>query len=352
MPLDAAALARALELSGTPAVQDDAVPEGARRVRRTMRRATSSSPARRKRGSSATSRRRAARRRRSASSTSARPAAGRPRRARRRRRSRRCSRSRDCPSPSPVPRVDVPLRGPAADRRPGRGRAALGAACSRRSSPSPCSSPAARPAPSCRPSAQFPGLLGPAHAALGLARRVRRRVGAGKSDRSRSLHALQRVHPRLPGAARSTGATRSTSTAARRTASAWPPAARRRRSTSRGATSRAPSASISCSTCSATPQLADAPAAAGLFRARRAMPVAQAQAVTELAAMIGEFEKPKYFAYKASICAHSRSRKPGCNQCIDVCSTAAIAPTATTSRSSRTCAWAAAPARPSARRAR
>jgi ferredoxin len=52
--------------------------------------------------------------------------------------------------------------------------------------------------------------------------------------------------------------------------------------------------------------------------------VAQAQAVAGLAAMIGEFEKPKFFAYKPSICAHSRSRKEGCNLCIDVCSTAAI----------------------------
>jgi len=41
--------------------------------------------------------------------------------------------------------------------------------------------------------------------------------------------------------------------------------------------------------------------------------------------MTGEFEKPKYFAYKASICAHSRSRQRGCDLCIDVCSTAAIA---------------------------
>ena len=40
-------------------------------------------------------------------------------------------------------------------------------------------------------------------------------------------------------------------------------------------------------------------------------PLAQAQAVTELALMIGEFEKPKYFAYKASICAHSRSQQAG-----------------------------------------
>jgi ferredoxin len=53
--------------------------------------------------------------------------------------------------------------------------------------------------------------------------------------------------------------------------------------------------------------------------------IAQAKAVTEIAGMTGEFEKPKYFAYKASICAHSRSQQPGCNLCLDVCSTAAIA---------------------------
>ena len=51
---------------------------------------------------------------------------------------------------------------------------------------------------------------------------------------------------------------------------------------------------------------------------------AQAIAVAEIAAAVGDFEKPKYFAYKASICAHSRSEQPGCNQCIEVCSTEAI----------------------------
>jgi ferredoxin len=60
------------------------------------------------------------------------------------------------------------------------------------------------------------------------------------------------------------------------------------------------------------------------YLAPGADPIAQAQAVAGLAAMVGEFEKPKYFAYKASICAHSRSRKEGCSKCIDVCSTAAI----------------------------
>jgi ferredoxin len=53
-------------------------------------------------------------------------------------------------------------------------------------------------------------------------------------------------------------------------------------------------------------------------------PLAQAKAAAELALSIGEFEKPRYFAYKPSICAHARSRKTGCTQCIDVCSTLAI----------------------------
>ena len=47
-------------------------------------------------------------------------------------------------------------------------------------------------------------------------------------------------------------------------------------------------------------------------------------ACAELAEMVGEFEKPKFFAYKEKICAHSRSRKSGCNLCIEICSTRAI----------------------------
>src|SRR3989449_2062187 len=55
-------------------------------------------------------------------------------------------------------------------------------------------------------------------------------------------------------------------------------------------------------------------------------PLEQALAAAQLAQMVGEFEKPRFFAYNEKICAHSRSSKIGCNQCIDVCSTAAIAP--------------------------
>ncbi len=53
-------------------------------------------------------------------------------------------------------------------------------------------------------------------------------------------------------------------------------------------------------------------------------PLEQALAAAELAQLVGEFEKPKFVAYDANICAHSRSGKTGCNNCIDTCSTGAI----------------------------
>lgn len=54
-------------------------------------------------------------------------------------------------------------------------------------------------------------------------------------------------------------------------------------------------------------------------------PAAQMDAALQLAQLVGEFEKPKYFHYKERLCAHSRNRISGCNACIDVCSTRAIA---------------------------
>ena len=44
----------------------------------------------------------------------------------------------------------------------------------------------------------------------------------------------------------------------------------------------------------------------------------------ELADLVGTFEKPKYFNYDSSICAHGRSGKLGCNRCIEACPTDAI----------------------------
>lgn len=50
-----------------------------------------------------------------------------------------------------------------------------------------------------------------------------------------------------------------------------------------------------------------------------------AAALAEAPDAVGEFEKPKFFTYRENLCAHSRSGIDGCNKCIDVCSTEAIA---------------------------
>lgn len=49
-----------------------------------------------------------------------------------------------------------------------------------------------------------------------------------------------------------------------------------------------------------------------------------ADAVAELSDMKGEFDKPRYFNYNQSICAHSRSELDGCQRCLDVCAAGAI----------------------------
>ena len=46
--------------------------------------------------------------------------------------------------------------------------------------------------------------------------------------------------------------------------------------------------------------------------------------VVKLRDMVGEFEKPKFFAYKQKLCAHSRNETVGCNACIDICSAGAV----------------------------
>jgi ferredoxin len=48
------------------------------------------------------------------------------------------------------------------------------------------------------------------------------------------------------------------------------------------------------------------------------------KAVLELRDAVGEFEKPKFFAYQQKLCAHSRNERIGCTACIDVCSARAI----------------------------
>ena len=61
----------------------------------------------------------------------------------------------------------------------------------------------------------------------------------------------------------------------------------------------------------------------GYFRAPEE-PTRLEEMVEELRDCVGEFEKPRFFAYRESICAHSRSEIVGCDACIEVCSTRAI----------------------------
>lgn len=64
----------------------------------------------------------------------------------------------------------------------------------------------------------------------------------------------------------------------------------------------------------------------GYFRAAPNQPGAVAQAMFQITDMVGEFEKPIYVRYDADICAHSRSGKVGCTNCLSVCPTGAITP--------------------------
>jgi ferredoxin len=52
--------------------------------------------------------------------------------------------------------------------------------------------------------------------------------------------------------------------------------------------------------------------------------LAQALAAQKLTGLVGEFSKPRFTQYRERICAHGRSGKTGCTQCLDVCSAGAI----------------------------
>lgn len=62
----------------------------------------------------------------------------------------------------------------------------------------------------------------------------------------------------------------------------------------------------------------------GYMRADPAHPAGLAEAMFKIIDLVGEFEKPIYVSYNADICAHSRSGKIGCSNCIDSCPKGAI----------------------------
>lgn len=64
----------------------------------------------------------------------------------------------------------------------------------------------------------------------------------------------------------------------------------------------------------------------GYLRADPRDPVAVERALFEAANLIGTFDKPRYVAFDAGLCAHSRSKIVGCTRCLDLCPTGAITP--------------------------
>lgn len=64
----------------------------------------------------------------------------------------------------------------------------------------------------------------------------------------------------------------------------------------------------------------------GYLRADPADPAAVARVVFEAAGLVGEFDKPRFVAFDAGLCAHARNRRIGCTRCLDLCPAGAIAP--------------------------
>ena len=64
----------------------------------------------------------------------------------------------------------------------------------------------------------------------------------------------------------------------------------------------------------------------GYLRADPGNPAAVLSAVLRARDLVGNFDKPRYITFSASLCAHSRSQIIGCTRCLDLCPTGAISP--------------------------
>jgi ferredoxin len=64
----------------------------------------------------------------------------------------------------------------------------------------------------------------------------------------------------------------------------------------------------------------------GYLRADPGNPAAVLKAVLKARDLVGTFDKPRYITFTADLCAHSRSQIVGCERCLDLCPTGAIAP--------------------------
>lgn len=75
-----------------------------------------------------------------------------------------------------------------------------------------------------------------------------------------------------------------------------------------------------------TPLFAASDLRDGYLRADPNNPAAILKAVLKARDLVGTFDKPRYVNFTEHLCAHSRSRIVGCNRCLDLCPTGAIAP--------------------------
>src|SRR6202171_3608113 len=64
----------------------------------------------------------------------------------------------------------------------------------------------------------------------------------------------------------------------------------------------------------------------GYLRADPKNPAAMLRAALKARGLAVTFEKPRYVAYHAALCAHSRSQIVGCTRCLELCPTSAITP--------------------------
>ena len=64
----------------------------------------------------------------------------------------------------------------------------------------------------------------------------------------------------------------------------------------------------------------------GYVRADPGDPLAVERALSQARDLQGVFEKPLYIRFDATICAHSRASRTGCDRCLTVCPTGAITP--------------------------
>ncbi len=64
----------------------------------------------------------------------------------------------------------------------------------------------------------------------------------------------------------------------------------------------------------------------GYLRADPRDRAAVERVVYEASHLVGEFDKPRFIAFNAGLCAHSRSKITGCTRCLDLCPTGAITP--------------------------